>query len=62
MQFFRLLLCMEDYKNYIRKTSEQRLVGGVLFAVLVVIMFTFGATVDRTTEFQNNDFAVNFQD
>lgn len=59
----RLLLCMEDYKNYIRKTAEQRLVGGILFLVLIVGMFVFGATVDRTAGYTyNSDFAVNFQD
>jgi len=54
---------MEDYKNYIRKTTEQRIIGSVLLVIVIVGMFIFGATLDKTASYsQNSNVVVNFQD
>jgi hypothetical protein len=54
---------MEDYRAYIHKTANQRLVGSVLLVVAIVGMFIFGATIDKTASYsQNSNVVVNFQD
>lgn len=55
---------MEDYRTYIKNTTQQRLIGTVLFLVLLVSFFILGATVNTMAQYQsqNNDFAVNFED